>query len=59
MLTQEELGQQVGVSKQAVNNWENDRRLPRANDIVALCRVLGCTSDYLLEMVDSPNERWC
>lgn len=56
-LTQEELGSLVGVSKQTVSNWENDRRMPDANNLRALCQALGCTADYLLELSSSPNER--
>lgn len=52
MLTQEELGGLVGVAKQTVSNWENDRRVPRANELKALCRALDCSSDYLLELKD-------
>lgn len=60
MLTQEELGTLVGVAKQTVSNWENDRRVPRANELKAICRALECTSDYILELVDTPTEhvRW-
>lgn len=56
-LTQEQLGVLVGVSKPTVSNWENDRRKPDADDLRELCRALGCTADYLLELTDSPNER--
>ena len=55
MLTQEELGGLVGVAKQTVCNWENDRRIPRANEIRALCKALECSSDYLLELADDPS----
>lgn len=60
MMTQEELGALVGVAKQTVSNWENDRRVPRANELKALCKALECTSDYLLELVDEPTDhiRW-
>ncbi|WP_405736164.1 helix-turn-helix domain-containing protein [Bifidobacterium sp.] len=60
VMTQEELGELVGVAKQTVSNWENDRRVPRANELKALCRALECSSDYLLELVDEPSDhvRW-
>lgn len=60
MMTQEELGARVGVAKQTVSNWENDRRVPRANELKELCKALECTSDYLLELVDEPADhiRW-
>lgn len=55
-MNQETLGGLVGVSKQTISNWEHDYRSPDAENIVKLCKVLGCTSDYLLGLVDSPNE---
>lgn len=60
MLTQDELGGLVGVAKQTVSNWENDRRIPRANELKKLCSALNCTADYLLELTDSPegHVRW-
>lgn len=59
-LNQESLGGMVGVTKQTVSGWENDRRKPDAEDIRNLCRALGCTADYLLGLCDDPsgNVRW-
>lgn len=55
-MNQEQLGGMVGVSKQTISNWENDYRKPDADDLRALCHALGCTSDYLLELSEAPNE---
>lgn len=59
-MTQEQLGALVGVSKPTVSNWENDRRLPDANNLRELCRALDCTADYLLELTNDPrgHMRW-
>lgn len=51
-LNQEQLGGFVGVTKQTISGWENDRRVPDADNIVALCKALDCTSDYLLGLSD-------
>ena len=56
-MTQEQLGAMVGVSKPTVSNWENDRRTPDADNLRALCKVLGCTADYLLELTNDMNGR--
>jgi DNA-binding XRE family transcriptional regulator len=45
-LTQGELGELVGVSKQTISGWEHDTSKPNADYIRDLCRVLGCTADY-------------
>ena len=52
-LSQEQLGGFVGVTKQTISGWENDRRVPDASDIRELCKALDCSSDYLLELSDS------
>ncbi|MBD3919861.1 helix-turn-helix transcriptional regulator [Paenibacillus sp. PR3] len=46
--TQEQLGQQLGVSGQAVSKWENGDSLPDTTLLVDLARALDCTTDYLL-----------
>lgn len=52
-LNQVELGKMIGVSGQTVSNWETARYLPNASDIVALVKVLGCSSDFLLGLSDA------
>ncbi|RKN86036.1 helix-turn-helix transcriptional regulator [Paenibacillus ginsengarvi] len=47
-LTQEQLGQRLGVSGQAVSKWENGDSLPDTGLLVSLSRTLECTTDYLL-----------
>ena len=56
-MTQEQLGRAVGVTKQTISGWEHDRRIPYSDDLVALCKALGCSADYLLELSDKPNIR--
>ena len=58
--TQEDLGGMVGVSKQTMSGWEHDSSKPNADYIRKLCKALGCTSDYLLELTDDPhgNVKW-
>lgn len=41
-LTQVALGVQVGVTQSIVSDWENEVYLPKARDLPALARVLGC-----------------
>jgi len=50
--TQEELGNMVGVSKQTMSGWEHDTSKPNANYLRELCKALGCSADYLLELDD-------
>ena len=52
-LTQEQLGELVGVSRQAVSKWESSQAVPDALTITALCRKLHVSADYLLLGTDS------
>lgn len=47
-LSQEELADRLGVSRQAVSRWEQGSALPDANNLVQLSRTFGVTTDYLL-----------
>ena len=49
-LSQEGLGELVGVSRQAVSKWESDSALPDVNNCVALCRAFGIPLSQLLEL---------
>lgn len=57
LLTQEALGDLVGVTKQTISGWERGRRSPSADDLIKLCQVLNCSADYLLGMTDEMGER--
>ncbi len=47
-LTQEQLGELVGVTRQAVSKWESGQAVPDALVIAAICRVLHVSADYIL-----------
>ena len=47
-LTQDRLADYLGVSPQAVSKWECSTATPDLALIPPLCKVLGCTSDELL-----------
>lgn len=46
--SQEELAEQVSVTRQAVSRWESDSAKPDAGKIIALCDLFGVSADYLL-----------
>lgn len=48
-LTQEELAEKIGVSRQAVSKWESGQSVPELDKIVALCELFDITTDYLLK----------
>ena len=47
-LTQEQLGNDLFVSPQAVSKWENGESLPDIGTLPALCKALGTSADALL-----------
>lgn len=47
-MTQEELAEKIGVSPQAVSKWENGNSMPEVTLLVSLCKVLGCSTDSIL-----------
>ena len=47
-LTQEELGNKVFVSKQAVSKWETRKTLPDIEMLRKLCEILDINKDEIL-----------
>lgn len=48
-ISQEELAEQVGVSRQAVSKWESEQSSPEVDKIILLSEYFGVTTDYLLK----------
>lgn len=48
-LTQEDIVREVGVTRQTVSNWENDRSYPDLGSIVKLSDLYGISLDDLLK----------
>ena len=48
-MTQDALAQELGVSPQAVSKWEHDLSCPDIGLLPKLARVLGVSTDYLLD----------
>lgn len=47
-LSQEELGFDVGVSRQTISKWESDTMQPTTDSIMTLCEYFKVTSEYFL-----------
>ena len=46
--SQEELATQINVSRQALSKWESGASVPDTEHVVALSRLFGVSTDYLL-----------
>ena len=47
-LSQEEVADRLGVSRQAVSRWEQGSALPDALNKSCICKVFGVSADYLI-----------
>ena len=54
-LSQEALGDQLGVSRQSIYKWESDAALPEIDKLIALSRLFGVSVGWLLG-VEAPPE---
>ena len=53
-LTQQQLGEAVGLSKQAINDIEQGRKQTRIDKAIAIARLFNTTVDYLVGDTDNP-----
>lgn len=52
--SQEQAAERLDVSRQAVSKWESGQSVPDPDKLVALSRLYGVTTDYLL-LEDTPE----
>lgn len=56
-MTQEDLGEKLGVSRQAVSKWEGDVSLPDTENLIRLSTIFGVTVDYILKGEEKSEEK--
>lgn len=54
-LTQQQLGEAVGISKQAINDIEKGRRTTLVTRAVLIAQQLGTTVEYLCGVTDDSS----
>ena len=47
-ITQEELAEILGVSRQAISKWESDNGYPETEKLLLLSKTLNISLDYLM-----------
>lgn len=52
-MSQEELADKVGVSRQAVSKWESEQAIPDLEKIIILSDIFEVSTDYLLKGIES------
>ena len=55
-LSQESLGERLGVSRQAVSKWEADTSVPELENLIAMSRIFGVTIGALLGVEPAAEE---
>ena len=54
--SQEELAEQLNVSRQSVSKWEGAQAIPDLQKIIAMAELFGVSTDYLLKDEIEPEE---
>ncbi len=52
-LSQEQLAEKIGVSRQAVSKWESEQSIPELDKVILLSDFFEVTTDYLLKGIAS------
>lgn len=47
-MTQEELAEKMGVSRQTISKWELDATYPEMDKVLELCQLFSCSMDQLI-----------
>lgn len=55
-ISQEQLANVVGVSRQAVSKWESEQTIPDLDKIIIMSEYFGVTTDYLLKGLEPIKE---
>lgn len=56
-LSQEALGEKMGVSRQAVNKWESDAAIPEIDKLIGLSRLFGVSIGWLLGVEEASPQK--
>ena len=56
-ITQEQLAEILGVSRQSVSRWEMDQAFPETEKLIRLSGLFSCSIDFLLsEVLSGKNQ---
>lgn len=56
-ISQEELADKVGVSRQAVSKWESEQSTPDLEKIIILSEFFEVTTDYILKGIEPTKDK--
>lgn len=55
-ISQEELANTVGVSRQAVSKWESGQSTPDLEKVIIMSEFFDVTTDYIIKGIETPKE---
>ena len=55
-ISQEELADRIGVSRQAVSKWESEQSLPDIDKVVIMSEFFDVSTDYILRGIESEKQ---
>lgn len=56
-ISQEQLADKVGVSRQAVSKWESEQSVPDLDKIIVMSEYFDVTTDYILRGIEPANNK--
>lgn len=54
-LSQEQLAEKLGLSRQAISKWESEQSNPDINNIIKLSKIYNVSTDYILKGEEVTN----
>ena len=51
-ISQEELAEKIGVSRQAVSKWESEQSTPELEKVITMSEIFDVTTDYILKGIE-------
>lgn len=55
-ISQEELADKVGVSRQAVSKWESEQSIPDLDKVIIMSDYFSVTTDYILKGIENSEQ---
>lgn len=55
-ISQEELADKIGVSRQAVSKWENEQSIPDLDKVIIMSEYFNVTTDYILKGIETSKQ---
>jgi len=55
-ISQEDLADKIGVSRQAVSKWESEQSLPDIDKVIMLSEFFEVTTDYILKGIETEKQ---